>query len=183
MTQPLPTIVFFAGAFADPSCFDTLSSLFREAGYPTNYAYVSTLNPSNATIVSTSKDAEEARNKYILPLLEDGKDVVVLVHSYGGVVGGQAAAGLSKKSRSAAGKAGGVIGLIYLAGNIVGEGETLLQAVGGAYPPFIKQNYVSSLYNIRRKGLNTHYPGNSPPKDLQSLILSWTLYMEMSTPI
>jgi hypothetical protein len=92
--------------------------------------------------VSTSKDSEEVRNKYVLPLLEDGKEVVIFVHSYGGVVGGQAARGLSKRARSASGKPGGIIGLIYLVGNIVGEGETLLQAVGGAYPPFIKIDYV-----------------------------------------
>lgn len=143
MEQLLPTIVFFAGAFADPSCFDALSARFQKTGYRTAYARIPSLNPSEPAIASTSKDAAEVRTNLLLPLLEDGKDVIIFVHSYGGVVGGAAAAGLSKSARMVQGLPGGVIGLLYLVGNIVGEGETLLQAVGGAYPPFIKQNYVS----------------------------------------
>lgn len=142
MSRILPTIVFFAGAFADPACFNSLSKHLQEASYPTVYAHVSTLNPSDVSAVSSSKDAAETRANVLLPLIEAGKDVVVFVHSYGGVVGGAAAAGLSKSTRSAEGKPGGVVGLVYLVGNIVGEGETLLQAVGGAYPPFIKQHHV-----------------------------------------
>jgi pimeloyl-ACP methyl ester carboxylesterase len=142
MAQTSPTIVFFAGAFADPSCFDALAALLRKAGYPAVYAKVPSLNPADPTSVSTAKDAEETRNSILLPLLDDGKDVVIFTHSYGGVVGGQAAAGLSKNARSTAGKPGGIIGLVYLVGNIVGEGESLLEAVGGAFPPFIKQHCV-----------------------------------------
>lgn len=137
-----PTMVFFAGAFADPSCFDTFSKHLQQAGHPTAYAYVPSLNSSDPTTVSASQDAQLTREKYLLPLLDEGKDVVVFAHSYGGVVGGAAATGLSKASRSAEGKPGGIIGLIYCVGNVVGEGETLLQAVGSAYPPFIQQDHV-----------------------------------------
>jgi pimeloyl-ACP methyl ester carboxylesterase len=142
MAAVRPAIVFFAGAFADPCCFDALASLFGEEGYPTAYARVLSLNPSNPEEVTTARDAEHTREKVLLPLLEDGKDVIVFTHSYGGIVGGAAAAGLSKSSRIAKGKKGGIIGLLYLAGNIVHEGKTLLEAVGGAYPPFIKENTV-----------------------------------------
>ncbi|KAF2798693.1 prolyl aminopeptidase-like protein [Melanomma pulvis-pyrius CBS 109.77] len=145
MARPLPTIVFFAGAFADPSCFNRLAALFNDAGYPTVYATALSLNPSDPADITTAKDAQHAREKVLLPLVEDeNKEVVVFTHSYGGVVGGAAAAGLSKSARKAEGKkGGGVIGLLYLVGNIVCEGETLLQAVGGAYPPFIKENNPS----------------------------------------
>jgi hypothetical protein len=143
-----PTVLFFAGAFADPSCFDSLSLHLQTLGYPTAYAHVLTLNPSDPTSVSTSQDAQYARNEFLLPLIEENKEVIIFAHSYGGVVGGQAAYGLSRISRTTEGKSGGVIGLIYLAGNIVPEGETLLQAVGGAYPPFIKQNYVSEFSSL-----------------------------------
>lgn len=160
MAQELPTVIFFAGAFADPSCFDTFSKQLKAAGYPTTYAYIPSLNPRDPTTVSSSLDAEFARKNYILPLLDQGKDVVVFAHSYGGVVGGAAAAGQSKVSRTAAGKLGGVIGLVYCVGNIVREGETLLQAVGGAYPTFIKEDQVccnrepSSIVNTNPK--NSH---------------------------
>jgi pimeloyl-ACP methyl ester carboxylesterase len=153
MTSPLPTLVFLAGAFADPSCFDALTSELQKAGYPTVYTTVLTLNPSNPQDVSTSQDAEHVRNKFFLPLLDEGKDIVVIAHSYGGVVGGAAAAGLSKIERLAQGKSSGILGLLYIVGNIVGDGQSLLQAIGGTYPPFIVENHVSLHQETRLTAL------------------------------
>ncbi|KAF2260579.1 hypothetical protein CC78DRAFT_589575 [Lojkania enalia] len=160
MSQSLPTIVFFAGAFSDPSCFDALSGYLQKVGYPTTYAYVQFLNPSDPTSIETAKDAEDARNKFLIPLLDEGQDVIIFVHSYGGVVGGQAAAGLSKSSRE--GQSRGVVGLVYLVGNIVCEGESLLQAVGGAYPPFIKEHYPSQGLAVIDPVMDTLYGDVAP---------------------
>jgi pimeloyl-ACP methyl ester carboxylesterase len=142
MSHTQPTIVFLAGAFADPSCFDKVAAGFNNAGYPTAYAEVLSMNPSDPSTVSTSKDAEHVRATTLLPLLKKGKDVILFAHSYGGIVAAAAAAGLSKSARHADAKPGGIIGLLYLAGNIVAEGESLLDAIGGSYPPFIKENQV-----------------------------------------
>ncbi|ATZ47509.1 hypothetical protein BCIN_02g07820 [Botrytis cinerea B05.10] len=141
MSTPRPTLVFFAGAFADPSCFDRVVPLFEKAGYSSVYVRVPSCNPdpSKLNSVSSSNDVSEARKNVLLPLIEEQhKDVIVIAHSYGGVVGGAAAAGLSKAARSSCGEAGGVLGLVYWVGNIVSEGESLFEAIGGAYPPFIK---------------------------------------------
>lgn len=81
---------------------------------------------------------------------DDHREVVILAHSYGGVVGGAAAKGLDKPTRTAQGQPGGVIGLVYVAGNITLEGECLLEAVGGVYPPFIKENKVSDAILSKR---------------------------------
>jgi hypothetical protein len=70
---------------------------------------------------------------------------VIFVHSYGGIVGGAAALGLNKSLRVARGEVGGVIGLVYLVGNIVLENESLLQTIGGAWPPYIKTDRVCVL--------------------------------------
>ncbi|KAF2200388.1 alpha/beta-hydrolase [Delitschia confertaspora ATCC 74209] len=163
MSSTHPTIVFFAGGFADPTCFDTISALFQQSGYPAVYANVRSLNPSDAASVTTAKDAEHTRNQVLLPLIEEGKDVIVFVHSYGGIVGGAAAARLSKKSRLAEGKAGGVVGLVYLAGNIVREGESLLQAMGGSYPPFLKENCPSQGLAIIEPVMETLYNDVADP--------------------
>ena len=145
-TSNRPTLVFFPGAFAEPSCFDRLVPHFQKAGYPSVYARIPSLNPSDPASISTNNDASETRKNVLLPLIEEQhKDVIIFTHSYGGVVGGAAAAGLSKASRASRNEAGGVVGLVYLVGNIVSEGETLLQAIGGAYSPFIKEGNVSSI--------------------------------------
>lgn len=91
------------------------------------------------------KDINSLRENVILPLIEQqGKDVVILAHSYGGVVAGGAAKGLDKPTRGSQGHTTGVVGLIYVAGNITLEDESLFEAVGGAYPPFIKLDKVHS---------------------------------------
>jgi pimeloyl-ACP methyl ester carboxylesterase len=77
-------------------------------------------------------------------LNDHGKDVVIIAHSYGGVVAGGAARGLAKGTRRAQGQTTGVVGLVYVAGNITLDGESLFTAVGGAYPPFIKVDKVQS---------------------------------------
>ena len=143
MMDALPTLVLLAGAFAEPSCFAAFSSELQKHDYPTVYATVPSLNPPSLLKVSTSQDAEHVRNKFLLPLLHESKDIILVVHSYGGLVGSAAAVGLSKTVRLVQGKSSGILGLLYIAGNIVVEGQSLLQAVGGAYPPFIKQGHVS----------------------------------------
>ena len=49
-------------------------------------------------------------------------DVVLVMHSYGGCAGSAGVAGLSKAARTAAGKQGGIIGLIFMCGFIAHEG-------------------------------------------------------------
>ena len=46
----------------------------------------------------------------------------LVMHSYGGCPGSAAAGGLSKAARTAAGKQGGIIGLIFMCGFIAHEG-------------------------------------------------------------
>lgn len=68
--------------------------------------------------------------------------MVILAHSYGATVASGAAKGLDKPARAKNGQPGGVIGLIYVAGNIVLDDESLGEASGGIYPPFIKLDKV-----------------------------------------
>lgn len=138
MSAGKPEIVLVPGAFGTPAGFDKLAKHLHAAGFSTHGAAYPSCNPADPAAASSAKDISFVRDEVLLPLLDAGRDLVVLVHSYGGVVGGGAAKGLDKASRAAAGQKGGVVGLIYVVGNITLEGESLLEAVGGAYPPFIK---------------------------------------------
>lgn len=143
MSSSKPEIVLVPGAFGTPAGFDKLAKHLHAAGFSTHGAAYPSCNPADPAVASSAKDIAYIRDEVLLPLLDAGRDLVVLVHSYGGVVGGGAAKGLDRASRAAAGQKGGVIGLIYVVGNITLEGESLMEAVGGAYPPFIKVGKVS----------------------------------------
>ena len=151
----LPVIVIVPGAFGTPQGFDKLLPYLTKAGYATHPGSYPSCNPSDPGNVSSHQDIAFLRNNVLLPLLnEHGKDVVVIAHSYGGVVAGGAATELGKGTRRAQGQSTGVIGLIYVAGNITLDGESLFTAVGCAYPPFIKVDKVQSTrenrhYNYR----------------------------------
>lgn len=141
--QTLPTLVLVPGAFGTPASYDKLLPYFEQAGLPTVAGPYPSCNPDDPSSATASKDIEYLHESVLLPLLEQGKDVIILAHSYGGVVAGGAAKGLDKPTRNSQGHAAGVTGLIYVAGNITLENESLAEAVGGAYPPFIKLDKVS----------------------------------------
>ncbi|KAK8134843.1 alpha/beta-hydrolase [Apiospora sp. TS-2023a] len=139
-----PILVLVPGAFGTPEGYAKLFPYLAEAGIPTQPGGYPSADPADPTTATCAKDVAHLRDHVLLPLLdEQQKDVVLLAHSYGGVVGGAASKGLDRQTRTAGGYKTSVIGLIYVAGNITLEGESLLQAVGRAYPPFIKLNKPS----------------------------------------
>ena len=145
-----PAVVLVPGAFGTPGGFDPLLPILKEAGLSTHPGVYPSCNPSDPSAATCQEDISFLRNKTLVPLLDNHKDVVIIAHSYGGVVAGGAAQGLDKPTRLSQGQRGGIIGLIYVVGNITLEGESLLNAVGGSYPPFIKQHKVSKSARKRQ---------------------------------
>lgn len=67
------------------------------------------------------------------------------MHSYGGLPGATAAKGLSKSERKAAGKPGGIIGLIFICAFIAKDGQSLLGSLPGQVFDKWVIDYVSSF--------------------------------------
>ena len=57
--------------------------------------------------------------------LDDGKNVIVVMHSYGGIPGSAALKGLGKTERSKAGKETAVLRLVYVCSQLLREGERM----------------------------------------------------------
>lgn len=145
----LPTILLVPGAFGTPDGYEKLVPYLQEAGFTTHPGPYPSCDPVDPSTATSEKDIISLREHVILPLLDDKhNDIVIVAHSYGGVVGGGAAKGLDKATRMAQGKTSAVAGLIYVAGNITLEGESLSDAVGGEYPPFIKRDQVRAAKRL-----------------------------------
>lgn len=71
-------------------------------------------------------------------LADKGRDVLVLTHSYGGVVGTEAAKGVGKTERQAKGKSGGIVRIAYLSSIVLLEGDTLINEQGEAPPELVE---------------------------------------------
>lgn len=78
-------------------------------------------------------------------LIDAGKEVVVVMHSYGGVVGTEALHGLGLENRKTAGNAGGVKRMIFLTAFIPQLGQSLAGIFGGKLPPFIEVKVCTTM--------------------------------------
>lgn len=137
MAIPKPTIVIIPGAFHSPSHFDELFARLHQAEYPTMCLALPSLNPQSPHTADVAGDSKFVREKILLPLLEAGKDILLVMHSYGGIPGSCAAKGLSKGERSSQGYAVGILGIVYIAAILVGERESLFKGAKQRPNPWI----------------------------------------------
>ena len=83
-------------------------------------------------------------SKHLLPLVDAGRDVVLVMHSASGFLGSAAVEGLSKSQRSKQRKKGGVAHLIFVTAAVMPEGH-----VHERLPFFVID--VSRQHQMRRK--------------------------------
>lgn len=76
-------------------------------GYPTEAVALPSVGTNNVT-VGLAEDTAALRDE-LTTLTDAGKDIIMVVHSYGGMVGTNAVQGFGYADRAAAGQSGGVI--------------------------------------------------------------------------
>lgn len=116
-----PTIVFVPGIWEGPSVFDGVSKTLQSYGYSTAYAPLASTghaSPGNPTLLD---DVQHIRSA-IEPIVEEGKEIILVGHSAGGFLGSAAVKDLGLKKRAEDEKTGGVAKLIYLAAGLAPEG-------------------------------------------------------------
>ncbi|OJD13862.1 hypothetical protein AJ78_05733 [Emergomyces pasteurianus Ep9510] len=146
MSLAKPHIALISGAWHSPVHYQEMNNLLEKAGYPVSSIRLPSVGSSEPEKESVNGDAIAIREKLLLPLLDEGKDVVMLMHSYGGCPGSAAAKGLSKAERKTS---GGVIGLIYIAAFLAREGDSLLSALGGKFDPWVIINEETGQLDVR----------------------------------
>lgn len=113
-----PSILLVPGSFSLPSLYDNVVNAVAEKGYEIHALHHPSvgLAPGVAregTPATMYDDAAHIATE-IEKLADEGKDVVLVAHSYGGVPTTESTKGLGKKERLAQGKVGGVVRLAYL---------------------------------------------------------------------
>ncbi len=151
MSSPKPTILIIHGAWHQPAHFSPLMTLLKAQGYTSICPHLPTCNNDDPPTKSLSDDVLLIRNTTI-SLADQGKEVVVLMASYGGVVGTDALYGLSVTERAKNGLPCGVKRLVYISAFIPQLGQSLAGIFGGMLPPWIVDN-VNSLSAYTSFGL------------------------------
>ncbi|KAH0436183.1 hypothetical protein CcaCcLH18_04473 [Colletotrichum camelliae] len=115
-----PVIVLTPGAWHSPESFEVFQTELHQRGWETR----ATTNVSVGAEPPTKGMFDDAASAHavIEELADQGRQVVLVAHSYGGIVGAQAVKGLGYKQRAAEGKAGGVIAFVYIAAFVAPTG-------------------------------------------------------------
>lgn len=137
-----PSIVIVPGSFSTASMYYDVVNRIKKEGYEVfvNNLPSASRNPPEEP-ASLNDDAVFFRG-IIEKLADQGKDVLVVTHSYGGVVGTEAAKGVGKVDRQAKGKLGGVVRIAYLTSIVPSEGGSLTGEQGEAPPALVEVGKV-----------------------------------------
>lgn len=133
-----PVVVLVPGAWHNPSGFAPLAKHLTEHGYTVEGVSLASVGASKP--MPNFDDDVSAVASSITKFADQGSDVVVLVHSYGGFPGSSACKGLLKSDRQAQGEKGGVVHLIYCAAFAIEEGVCLMDGLGGEPLPWFEFN-------------------------------------------
>ena len=142
-TSAKPTIVLIHGGWQVPASYAKLTGALRRAGYEVHVPRHPSTNGSRPPNADLATDSAQTR-AYVERVVEAGRTVVAVMHSYGGQVGTKALAsnqgtgsgkgdglgeGLGVEARAARGLPGGVSQLIYVCAFSLPEGRSMVDKV------------------------------------------------------
>jgi hypothetical protein len=116
----LPTFVCVPGASHPPRIFDRIKYALALHGY----TVLPTALPSNGARPAIYDFTEDVRaiREQVAMLVNGGEDVIVVLHSYAGIPGGEALWGLGKTERRQRGLRGGVLRVVFIMSILAKEG-------------------------------------------------------------
>ncbi|KAF9892857.1 hypothetical protein FE257_000446 [Aspergillus nanangensis] len=148
----LPTFVIALGAWLLPPTYDLLRGELTARGFPSE----APAHPSiGAEPPTKTLDDDVASLRALLNRLvtDEGKEVIVVAHSYGGVVGSCAVEGLARADREANGQKGGVVKMVYMSAFVLDQGGDYVYVDGAEQIAF---HDVSPEVQEQQKDFLTH---------------------------
>jgi len=121
-----PIVVLIHGGYHTPAHFDLLLRTIR-AEYDVLAPALTTVGWDDRISGKTWRDDVALLHSIIDPLMDQGRQIIILGHSMGGIVITHFSIGESVAERSALGKKGGVAAVFYLTAAVVPAGKSALE--------------------------------------------------------
>ena len=122
-----PTILLIPGGWHPASSYSSIASRLSSLCYP----IVILQNPSlNSSSRGLADDVSCVRSALQTLIDAEGKDVIVISHSYGGLPAIVGMTGYGKCNQSGSREKGGVVGTLFMAASIVPAGISQINAKG-----------------------------------------------------
>lgn len=134
-TEEKPTILLIHGSWHTPLHYRHLIDALRARGHPVLAPVLPTTGHDDSIDGKTFLDAASQVRGLLVPYLDQDRKVVIVAHSFGGIVTAHIVAGLSLEERSAQGLKGGVTSIVYIAAQLSPEN---LRFKPGNAPPFFE---------------------------------------------
>lgn len=137
MASTKPIILLVHGAWHLPSLYDPLKVELEKLGYEWLCPQLPSIG-ADVRGVTWEADVQCVRD-LVIPLFDQGREVVTIGHSYGGIPASVSTAGLSVAERAARGEKGGFKCIIFLA-SFAGttRGMDLLKGRGGVWQDWVE---------------------------------------------
>lgn len=143
-----PAILLIPGSFSLPEFYDLVTNPISAAGYEIRTLHYPSIGlasgPREGTPPTMYDDAAfiaaEAER-----LADEGKDVILVAHSYGGVPTSESVKGLSKQERQKQGKKGGIVRIAYVTSIVPAVGMAAMEVLGD----LPKENQVELKIDVR----------------------------------
>lgn len=133
----MAVVVIVPGSFAPVKHYDILTQSLAQNGVESVVIDTPSVGRREGLPPQTMSDDVNEIVMVASKLLDEGKDVVLMTHSYGGIPGTQSLEKLSRKTRRAAGKPGGVDRIIYMCSMILQPGTSNWEFFSTNFPDFL----------------------------------------------
>ncbi len=139
-----PTVLLVHGAWHNASCWDPVRAELKKLSYPTEAVQ---LKSSGNSVTTHLEDTAVIRKALESLIVIEGKTVVLVMHSYGGIAGTNSVQGLEAAARQEKGEKGGIIHCLFVAAFLVPKGKCLIEMFPEA-PWYLYPNVSPSLLRI-----------------------------------
>ncbi|KAF2816721.1 alpha/beta-hydrolase [Mytilinidion resinicola] len=131
-----PSILLIPGASGLPEFYDSVMDPVTAKGYTIRGLHMRSVGLkagiAREGVPPSMYDDAALIAKEVEKLADEGKDVILIAHSYGGVPTTESTKGLSKEERREQGKSGGIVRLAYMTSLVPAVGIAAMSVLGDA---------------------------------------------------
>ncbi|OAL54082.1 alpha/beta-hydrolase [Pyrenochaeta sp. DS3sAY3a] len=128
MSSPKQIVLIIGGGWHTTKSYEKLIALLEQHGFEVHVPSHPSMNQVRPPNADLETDSTHMRS-YVENLLKDGREIIVVMHSYGGQVGTNALDGFGFEERAAKGLPGGILNLIYMTACALPEGLSMIDMV------------------------------------------------------
>lgn len=149
-----PVLLFVTGAWHPPKCYDGLKSALIDLGYECVIPKMPTIGADSHGVTWEADKAKIIETSE--PYFAEGREVVLIAHSYGGIPATAATEGQGISDRAEKGLKGGFHSIIFMAAFAIPvKGWDLITTFGGAYPEWLETG--EKYTKVRKEKLRPSY--------------------------